>query len=200
MGQLGFLTGIELSDLAPSLEKIIRGEYVLEDRQMLQALVLRGEREMLSVSALNDIVVAKGGFSRMIRLKLYIDGHLTANYPADGLVVATSTGSTGYSLSAGGPIVSPSLRVTVITPICPHTLNTRSLIISDKEEVRIEPQATHADIVLTSDGQTVYNLLSGDKVIVRRSTYRTRLVRFEDSNYYDSLWSKLQRSEPNEPA
>jgi NAD+ kinase len=198
MGQLGFLTEIELSDLTPALEKIIRGDYSIEERQMLNVAILRDNEQLLSASALNDAVVAKGGFSRMIRLKLFIDGHLTANYPADGLIVATSTGSTGYSLSAGGPIVSPALRVTVITPICPHSLNTRSLIVSDKEEVRIEPQAIHDDIVLTVDGQTSYNLKSADKIVVTRSPFRARFVKFEGSSYYDSLWTKLRRSDPDD--
>ena len=198
MGQLGFLTEIELADLAPSLEKLINGQYYIEERQMLDAAIIRGNEQIVVASSLNDVVVAKGGFSRMIRLKLFIDGHLTANYPADGLIVATSTGSTGYSLSAGGPIVSPALRVTVITPICPHSLNTRSLIVSDKEEVRIEPQATHDDIVLTVDGQTVYNLKSGDKIIVSRSPFRARFAKFVGSSYYDSLWTKLRRSDPDD--
>jgi NAD+ kinase len=200
LGQLGFLTAIELPELAPSLEKIIRGDYSIEERQMLIVTILRNSEQIETASALNDVVVAKGGFSRMIRLKLFIDGHLTANYPADGLIVATSTGSTGYSLSAGGPIVSPALRVNVITPICPHCLNTRSLIVSDKEEVRIEPQATHDDIVLTVDGQTSYNLKSNDKILITRSPFQARFVKFESSSYYDSLWTKLRRSEPDDPA
>ena len=198
LGQLGFLTEIELADLAPSLEKLIRGEYYIEERQMLDASIRREGEQIVAASSLNDVVVAKGGFSRMIRLKLYIDGHLTANYPADGLIVATSTGSTGYSLSAGGPIVSPALRVTVITPICPHSLNTRSLIVSDREEVRIEPQATHDDIVLTVDGQTLYHLKRGDQVVVTRSPFRARFVKFVGSSYYDSLWTKLRRSDPDD--
>ena len=198
LGQLGFLTEIELADLTPSLEKLIRGEYYIEERQMLDAAILRDGEQIVAASSLNDVVVAKGGFSRMIRLKLYIDGHLTATYPADGLIVATSTGSTGYSLSAGGPIVSPALRVTVITPICPHSLSTRSLIVSDKEEVRIEPQATHDDIVLTVDGQTLYHLKRGDKVVVTRSPFRARFAKFVGSSYYDSLWTKLRLSDPDD--
>lgn len=199
MGQLGFLTEIELSDLAPSMERIIRGDYTIEERPMLDSVIVRPNEEISASSALNDVVVAKGGFSRMIRLKLFIDGHLTANYPADGLIVATSTGSTGYSLSAGGPIVSPNLRVTIITPICPHSLNTRSLVVSDKEEIRIETQATHDDIVLTIDGQTVYSLKTGDKILVRRSPSRARFIKFSGSSYYESLRTKLRRSDPDNP-
>lgn len=199
MGQLGFLTEIELSELAPSMERIIRGDYYLEERPMLEAVIDRPEGPIVAASALNDVVIAKGGFSRMIRLKLFIDDHLTANYPADGLIVATSTGSTGYSLSAGGPIVSPNLNVTIITPICPHSLNTRSLIVSDKEEIRIETLATHEDIVLTIDGQTLYNLKSGDKILVKRSPFRARFVKFSGSSFYESLRTKLRRSDPDDP-
>jgi NAD+ kinase len=199
MGQLGFLTEIELTDLAPAMDRIIQGDYYIEERPMLDAVIVRGEGQILAASALNDVVVAKGGFSRMIRLKLFIDDHLTANYPADGLIVATSTGSTGYSLSAGGPIVSPNLRVTIITPICPHSLNTRSLVVSDKEEIRIEMQATHDDIVLTVDGQTVYSLKTEDKIIVHRSSSRARFIKFDGHSYYDSLRTKLRRSDPDDP-
>ena len=199
MGQLGFLTEIELSELAPSMERVIRGDYYLEERPMLEAVIDRPEGPIVAASALNDVVVAKGGFSRMIRLKLFIDDHLTANYPADGLIVATSTGSTGYSLSAGGPIVGPNLNVTIITPICPHSLNTRSLVVSDKEEIRIETQATHEDIVLTIDGQTLYNLRSGDKILVRRSPFRARFVKFNGRSFYESLRTKLRRSDPDDP-
>lgn len=199
MGQLGFLTEIELSELAPSMERIIRGDYFIEERPMLDAVIVRSTEKILAASALNDVVVTKGGFSRMIRLKLFIGGHLTANYPADGLIVATSTGSTGYSLSAGGPIVNPNLRVTIITPICPHSLNTRSLVVSDKEEIRIETQATHEDIVLTIDGQTLYSLKTDDKILVRSSPSRARFIKFSGSSYYDSLRTKLRRSDPDNP-
>lgn len=199
MGQLGFLTEIELVELAPSIDRLIRGDYYIEERLMLDTVIVRGNDRITVPSALNDVVVAKGGFSRMIRLKLFIDDHLTANYPADGLIVATPTGSTGYSLSAGGPIVSPNLRVTVITPICPHSLNTRSLIVSDKEEIRIETQATHDDIVLTVDGQTVYSLKTNDKIMLHRSAARARFVKFNDRSYFDSLRTKLRRSDPDDP-
>jgi NAD+ kinase len=200
MGQLGFLTEIALSDLLPAMDRILLGDYYLEERPMLEAVIDRPEGSIVAVSALNDVVVAKGGFSRMIRLKLFIDDHLTANYPADGLIISTSTGSTGYSLSAGGPIVSPNLKVTIITPICPHSLNTRSIVVSDKEAIRVETLATHDDIVLTIDGQTLYNLKSCDKILIRSSPYRARFIKFNGGSFYESLRTKLRRSDPNDPA
>lgn len=195
MGQLGFLTEIELPDLSSALDKLIRGEYRIEERLMLDAMVVRNNTQIYVSSALNDIVVAKGGFSRLIRLGLYIDGELTAKYPADGLIIATSTGSTGYSLSAGGPIVNPNLKVIVLTPICPHTLQTRSLIISEEEPVQIKMQATHNDIMLTVDGQTVYSLLPDDEVLVKKSPFRARFVRLNGKSYYETLHTKLRRGD-----
>lgn len=192
MGQLGFLTEIELPELGDALDRLITGDYLIEERLMLDAVVIRSEQTIPVSSALNDVVVAKGGFSRMIRLRLFIDGELTAHYPADGLIIATSTGSTGYSLSAGGPIVNPNLPVILLTPICPHSLHSRSLIISEREEVTVTFQATHDDIVLTVDGQTLFNLMPDDTVLVKRSPFRARFVKLEGKSYYQTLRSKLQ--------
>lgn len=198
MGQLGYLTEIELPDLEPSIDKLIRGEYSIEERLMLDAYVLRGDEEMYISSALNDVVVTKGGLSRLIRLKLYIDDELAATYPADGVIVATSTGSTGYSLSAGGPIINPKLKVIVLTPICPHSLQARSLLVSEKEEIKITMNATHDDIVLTVDGQTLKDLEPDDVVIVRRATFRARFARFSGSSFAQTLRTKLWRGDDDE--
>lgn len=195
MGNLGFLTEIELPDLSTALERLIKGDYYIEERLMLDAVVIRNGDPIYISPALNDVVVAKGGFSRMIKLKLFIDNELTAEYPADGLIIATSTGSTGYSLSSGGPIINPKLKVIVITPICPHTLHSRALVISEREEIKIRMQATHDDIVLTVDGQSVYNLLPDDTVVVRRSPFRARFIRFPGKSYYETLRTKLRRGD-----
>ncbi|SDD36650.1 NAD(+)/NADH kinase [Sporomusa acidovorans] len=197
MGNLGFLTEIELSDLSAALERLVRGEYYIEERLMLDAVVIRDGSPIYISPALNDVVVAKGGFSRMINLKLLIDEELTAEYPADGLIIATSTGSTGYSLSSGGPIINPKLKVIVITPICPHTLHSRPLVISEREEIKVRMQATHNDIVLTVDGQTVYSLFPDDTVVVRRSPFRARFMKFTGKSYYETLRTKLRRGDQN---
>lgn len=198
MGQLGFLTGVELPDLSEAVDSLIRGDYLIDERLMLDAVVVRDGWELFTASAVNDIVVTKGGFSRLIRLQVYVDGELTARYPADGLIVATSTGSTGYSLSAGGPVVNPNLKVILLTPICPHSLHARSMVVSEKEEIKITMKATHDDIVLTADGQTVYNLRPEDAVIVRKSPYRARFVRFNGQSYSQTLRTKLWRDEDND--
>ncbi|MBP2634193.1 MAG: nadK [Firmicutes bacterium] len=195
MGNLGFLTEIELPDLSSALDRLIKGDYYIEERLMLDAVVIRNGNPIYISPALNDVVVAKGGFSRMIKLKLFIDEELTAEYPADGLIIATSTGSTGYSLSSGGPIINPQLKVIVITPICPHTLQSRPLVISEEEEIKVKMQATHDDIVLTVDGQTVYNLLPDDVVVVRRSPFRARFIKFAGKSYYETLRTKLRRGD-----
>lgn len=197
MGNLGFLTEIELPELSTALEQLVNGNYYIEERLMLDAVVIRDGSPIYISPALNDIVVAKGGFSRMIKLKLFIDDELTADYPADGLIIATSTGSTGYSLSSGGPIINPKLKVIVITPICPHTLHSRALVISEEEEIKLRMQATHDDIVLTVDGQTVYSLLPDDIVVVRRSPFRARFIKFTGKSYYETLRTKLRRGDRN---
>lgn len=198
LGQLGFLTEIEIHELEASLEQITAGDYTIEERLMLESVVIRQGKEIYISSALNDVVVTKGGFSRLIKLELFVDRQLTAKYPADGLIIATSTGSTGYSLSAGGPIVNPNLKVIVLTPICPHTLQTRSLIVSEDEEIEVKMQASHDDIVLTVDGQKVYNLLPDDTVVVRKSPFRARFIKLSGNSYYEKLRSKLRRGDRDE--
>lgn len=192
MGQLGFLTEIELPDLREALDKIIAGNYTIEERSMLDAAVLRNGQTIPVASALNDVVITKSGFSRMIRLRLYLAGELTANYPADGLIVATSTGSTGYSLSAGGPIINPALNIFVVTPICPHSLHARSLVVPNEEEIKIAFLASHSDVVLTVDGQVFFNLLPEDVVIVKQSDYKSRFIKLQGNTYYQTLRKKFQ--------
>jgi NAD+ kinase len=193
LGQLGYLTEIEVPELTPAMDKLIKGDYSIEERLMLDAVILRDGKELFVSSAVNDVVITKGGFSRMIRLSLHLDGELAATYPADGLIVATSTGSTGYSLSAGGPIVNPRLKVIVLTPICPHTLHSRSLLAAEDEEIKVTVQATHDDIVLTIDGQSVHKLQPDDAVIVRRSPVSARFVLLGGRTYSQTLRTKLWR-------
>ncbi|CUH94289.1 putative inorganic polyphosphate/ATP-NAD kinase [Propionispora sp. 2/2-37] len=193
MGQLGFLTEVELPELSVAFDKLIAGDYRQEHHLMLDAFVIRGKKTFYVSSALNDVVVTRGGFSRMIRLNLYVNNELTTNYAADGLIIATPTGSTGYSLSAGGPIVNPNLDVILVTPICPHTLNARSLVVADHEEILIKLQSVSEDMVLTVDGQTIYNLTPGDQIIAKRSSHSASFIQFKDQNYYGKLRTKLRR-------
>ena len=193
IGRIGFLTELELSNLEQGLEKIINGDYKIEERLMLTASVSRNRKVIYNAFALNDIVLAKGGLSRMIKLELYINNEIAAKYPADGLILATSTGSTGYSLSSGGPIVNPNLKVIVITPICSHTLYTRSLIVSEEEKIKVKLQAPHSDIILTVDGQNMYNLMPGDIVTIKKAPFRAKFIKVSDISYYENLRTKIRR-------
>lgn len=194
LGRMGFLAEIELAEMEAMLGKIIAGDYYIEERLMLAALVEREGKTSYISSALNDIVIAKAGVSRMSKLKLYVGGDYTADYWADGLIVATATGSTGYSLSAGGPIVTPNLKAIIITPICPHSLNNRSLVVSEDEVIKLEISST-SDMALSADGQILYSLLPKDSVMIKPALHRAKFIRFQSKSYYENLRSKIQRGE-----
>ena len=195
LGQLGFLTQINIADLETGIKNIITNNFTVEERIMLDSAILRDGKETIIPTALNDVVISKGSFARLIRLKLYIAGQLMATYPADGIIAATSTGATGYSLSAGGPIIGPNLKVVVITPICPHTLNARSIVINAKEEIAVEVQATHSDMALTVDGQKTYELLPNDIVKIYRAVNKAGFIRFKNNGFYQTLYGKLGRND-----
>ena len=195
LGRVGFLAEIETDEIIDKLTKIINNNYFIEKSLMLEGVVYRNGEKIFSAEAINDIVVTKSGLSRMIKLKLLIDDILTAEYQADGIIFATSTGSTAYSLSAGGPIINPSLKVMLITPICPHSVNARPLIIDENEEIKLKVSARHNDIGLTVDGQIVYPLLPGDLITIKKSLLTADFIRFTDKNYYKTIKKKLLRSE-----
>ena len=191
IGHVGFLTDIELPELEGRLDNLLKGEYQVVERTVISGSVLsQGNRRMLG-HAINDVVIGKGGLSRMLSLSMRIDDTLIADYKADGVIVATATGSTAYSLSAGGPIVNPAVPALLITPICPHTLEARPMIIPDDEEVQIYIAAVHQDIQMTFDGQESFQLLPGDVVYIRKGKNPARIIKFGDKNYYDTLKSKL---------
>ncbi|MHB1125342.1 MAG: NAD(+)/NADH kinase [Bacillota bacterium] len=197
LGQLGFLTEIELPDLYSDLEKLIRGEFRIEERMMLQATVFRGEQVSSRFRALNDIVITKGAFSRMIRLETYVDSHFIATYPADGLIIASPTGSTAYSLSAGGPIVAPDVEVMLLTPICPHSLYARPMVVSHLHEIRVILRSEPADVMLTVDGQHGFKLEKDDTIIVTRASCSTRLIRLKGRSFYEIMREKLKEGSLN---
>lgn len=195
MGRLGFLTEVEVPQMHYYLEKLINGQYSVERRLMLDAVIRRNSEEIFISSALNDIVITKANYSRMIELSLEINDQAVAAFSADGLIIATPTGSTGYSLSAGGPIVHNALNVLLITPICPHTLSSRPLIVSPDEEITVVTGGTADDIVLTVDGQVVEKLQSNDKVFIRKSPNTAMFIKFGHKSYYQTLRTKLWRDD-----
>ncbi|MDD4504392.1 MAG: NAD(+)/NADH kinase [Clostridiaceae bacterium] len=191
LGHLGFLAEAEISDMYTSLEKIVEGDYFIEKRMMLEVSVEESKDEMNKLLALNDVSIAKGASSRMIRFSVFINDSLFELYSADGIVVSSPTGSTAYSLSAGGPIVSPELKVIIIALICPHTLHNRPIVISDKDEVRIEICEENSEVMLSVDGQDSYKLSPGRVVKVRSSNCVTNLVKLKQRSFFDVLRRKI---------
>jgi len=190
-GHLGFLTELEHRELFDELPAILDGRYKVENRRLLEAVVVRCGDPVRRFLALNDAVVAKGPFARLIRLETYVGDTLVARYPADGLIVATPTGSTAYSLSAGGPVVNPNLSLLIITPICPHSFYDRSIVVSCDEVIRIRVLAEHRETMLTVDGQEGFPLNHADEVRVRQSDRMVRLVRRPGWSFFRVLRHKL---------
>lgn len=192
IGTFGFLADIELSELENKLEKILNGHFYIEERMILSGYVKSGDEGARFLgNAINDIVVTKGGVARMLHLGLSIDNRMVMDYKADGLIVSTATGSTAYSLSAGGPIINPKLKVLLLTPICPHTFNARPMVIDEKDEVTVHIAAMHQDIIVSFDGQESFQLLPGDDIIVKTSALPAKIVKFDDKNYYQIIRTKL---------
>lgn len=190
-GTVGFLVDIELDEIETKLQKILDKEYRIEKRLMLSGCVVHAGKKSYKGSAVNDIVVTKGGLARMLRFDLSINDTCIANYKADGLIISTATGSTAYSLSAGGPIVNPLVKALVLTPICPHTFDIRSMVISENDSVRMRIKAGHPEIFVTFDGQKSYQIADEDEVIVRKAKHPARIVKFGDKDYYRTMKEKL---------
>jgi NAD+ kinase len=194
LGSLGFLTEVTIDELYPELAKVLDGDYQLDERMMLRVILRNdgdGKKEAESI-ALNDAVISKGPFSRMISLESYIDGEHVAIYRADGLIVSTPSGSTAYSLSAGGPIVHPALEAFILTPICPHTLTVRPHVFSDKSRISIIVRSLHSNIMLTIDGQIAFDLKPNSIVEVEKASETIKLIRSCKRSYYEVLRTKLK--------
>lgn len=192
LGYLGFLTEIEQIEIYPFLEKVLAGEYQVEERMMLSATVQRNNEDIANFYALNDFVINKGAFARLITLETYLADELITSYSSDGVIISTPTGSTAYSLSAGGPIVDPSLDVCVITPICPHTLDSRPLVIPPEKIIKVTIRAVRADAMLTVDGQHGYHLENHDTVLISKSKHVTSLIKVKGRSFFDILREKLR--------
>jgi len=194
LGGLGFLTQIGIDDLEKSLEKLYQGRYFLDERMMLSCTVKRREKEIKKFTALNDVVIGKGAFARIICLATYVNNDYVITYSADGLVVSTSTGSTAYSLSAGGPIVNPNINSIILTPICPHTLSARPIIIGENDQVKITLESSEEKVMVTIDGQEGFVLKPKDEVIIKKSDHIARLIAFKEKSFYAILREKLRWS------
>lgn len=192
LGQLGFLTEIELNDVTPALEKLVSGEFRIEERMMIQAAVYRNGKEINRFYGLNDAVITKGAFARLIRLKTYVNNEYVDIHPADGLIISTPTGSTAYSLSAGGPLVVPNLELMIVTPICPHTLSSRPMVVDSDSIIKVELQSTQAEVMLTIDGQSGLSLEPFDEVIVQKSPHNAKFIKLSNRGFYEILRKKLK--------
>ncbi|WHE08046.1 NAD(+)/NADH kinase [Thermoanaerobacterium thermosaccharolyticum] len=197
LGHLGFLAEVDNENIYEAVEKIIKGEFSIDKRMMLEASVVKDNMEVVNFIALNDIVVTRGSFSRMVKLKVFVNEQYVNTYLADGIIISSPTGSTAYSLSAGGPIVYPNLELFVITPICPHTLHSRSIIVSEKDRIKLVIVGENQDVMITTDGQQGYKLDSGDNIYIRKSNKYTNLIRLKNTNFFDLLRSKLSERNIN---
>jgi NAD+ kinase len=194
LGNLGFLTAIQVEELYAELERVLRGEDEIECRAMADCELHRDGKAIASYCALNDVVITKSELARMIDLDTYVDDHFVAAYKADGLIIATPTGSTAYSLSAGGPVVFPSVSAFCITPICPHMLTNRPVIVPDTSVIEIVNHAAEG-IFLTIDGQVGEPLCTGDRIICRSSPKCIQLIRPPQLLFFDVLREKLKWGE-----
>jgi NAD+ kinase len=195
MGSLGFLASFTVDELYPALEATLAGESTINERVLL--LVERVNRgEILTKQrVLNDSVVHKGTLARMIELELYVDDGFVCRYRADGLIVATPTGSTAYSMAAGGPIVHPMVESILITPICPHTLSDRPVVIHDTSKIELRVAESSESVFLTLDGQTGVPMQVGDRVRITRAEERLKLIQPPNKSYFEILRSKLKWGE-----
>lgn len=193
-GRLGFITDIAFEDYQDTLKPMLRGEFEEDRRGMMKAKVMRDGHCVFSATAMNDVVVNRGATSGMVELRVEVDGRFVANQRADGLIIASPTGSTAYALSAGGPMLHPSIAGWVLVPIAPHTLSNRPIVLPDSGEIAIEVVAGR-DASASFDMQSFASLLHGDRIVVRRSEFQMRFLHPKGWSYFDTLRKKLHWNE-----
>ena len=195
LGTLGFLTSAEKSELPKCLDSVLDDSCSIDERMMLEGVAYHGSEKIQMNIALNDVIIARAGFSRLVELKIYVNGELLSIYNADGIIVSTPTGSTGYSLSAGGPIIFPQTDVIVITPICPHSLQARSLVVSGEDRIMIEigrrRKTQKEEAMVTFDGRSAQELETGDRVEIYKAQETTQLIRLQGRSFYQVLQNKI---------
>ncbi|GAB4389656.1 MAG: NAD(+)/NADH kinase [Thermodesulfovibrionales bacterium] len=195
LGGLGFITDVYKEELYDALEKMIDGKCPTEDRMMLKATIHRHGETIAEYTVLNDVVINKGALARIVDLETYINRSYVTEFRADGLIVSTPTGSTAYSLSAGGPILYPTLDAVVLTPICPHTLTNRPIVLPGDVEISVTLKSRSEDVFLTLDGQVGFSLRENDTVRVTKSPYKTTLLMHCDRDHFQVLRTKLKWGE-----
>lgn len=193
-GKLGFLAEIDSGSIHKAITRLAQGHTSLEYRSMLQADVIADQRTIASVTALNDLVLAKGAFSKLAHLQMYINGKASGSYAADGIIVATATGSTAYSLSAGGPLVQPELDVSIITPVCAHSLAARALIIPMTESIELKAVPGSEELILSADGENISVINEKMYVRIHKSKHQMRFIKLTSRDYYQTWQQKLMRN------
>jgi len=199
VGGLGFLTEVSLEEFYPAIEQILAGKYEVEERMMLHATIFRNGQPLWGENVLNDAVINKGALARIVELTAWIDGEYLTTYRADGLIIATPTGSTAYTLSAGGPIVYPTLRHVLLLPICPHTLSMRPIILPETVTLAVTLDRKAEDVYLTVDGQVGQMLEAGDRVEVKCASHHLKLIRSPRRSHFEILRAKLGWGEVRAP-
>ncbi len=195
LGRLGFLSEVDVSNIQLGLESIISKDYHIEERMMIEASVLRDGKVIAKHIALNDAVLTKGAFARLIYFELKISGESVGIYPADGLIISTPTGSTAYSLSAGGPVVTPDLDIMLVTPICTHALWARPIIVSPSSLIEVELISNIDEVMLTMDGQHGLQLEKNDRVLITQASYKVKFVKLETRNFFRVLKHKMREGD-----
>ena len=198
LGSLGFLAEISIEELYPTLENILAGKFEIENRMLLNACIWRNGEKVEDHNVLNDVVINKGAVARVINLQVLVNGQYMTSYRADGLIIATPTGSTAYSLSAGGPIIHPSMHTLVLSPICPFTLTNRSILIPDQSVIQVKLAAEYDDVRLTLEGQEGYDMRAGDILEIKKTKTSFQLIRGPNKNYYQILRDKLHWGSQND--
>lgn len=192
LGAFGFLTEASVERLFPIMEDIVKGSFTTEERILLSAKVLRDGEQIVCQVVLNDVVINKEALARTVHINTYIDDDYLTTFKADGLIIATPTGSTAYSLSAGGPIIHPSVRTIILTPICPFTLTNRPLILPDSTTIKVRIDVRDAPVFLTFDGQVGLHVTPQDAIVVQKAPHTIQMLRPPDLNYYHVLKEKLR--------
>ncbi len=197
LGKFGFLADLTSREVGKSLEIIFSGEYVISQRMLLTCKIIRAKRVINETLGLNDAVVSRTSLSRLISIKLYVNKKIVTTYSSDGLIVSTPAGSTAHSLSAGGPIVTPDMEAFIITPICPHTLSNRPLVVSGDSTIELEQISDSRGVGLTVDGQVYFDVMTGDRVVIEKAEKKLQLIDIQARTFYDVLREKLNwRGQP----
>lgn len=197
LGTLGFLAEIEVQTMEQAFSDVFLDKYNMESRMMIEATVVKEDQKAgcLKMSAVNDVVITRSGFSRIIGVSIVINGEAVQNYRGDGVIISTPTGSTGYNLSAGGPIVTPKAELIVITPICPHSLNARSIIVTSEDTVEIQiresKKTQEEEAIVTVDGSLSMKLQANDRILIQKAKETVKLIRMEDHSFFHLLRTKF---------